>query len=740
MRRWRTGFLRVGLMVAIALTGCRQQCFLTECDYHEFHQRVGLPVGFENKAEAGVAPVVPLVPDPATVANPEREPRYLTLQEAIAVALENGTIGSQSVRAAGTAGDDLVGFTGLGVAGADSVRVLALQPAIAGAAIEAALARFDTLWSTSMTWNTTDEPAQGLSSFRNGQAATFASSLAKPLPTGGVAGITFSTDYQNLADPPGGFFSVLNPSYTTRFQLGFEQPLLRGAGVDINQLLSGFPGSALFPGIGGRQSNFATEGILLTRLRFDQQRADFERSISHLLLNVEAAYWRLYGAYLNMYSNEQGMRLSLEAWRVAKAEVEAGAKVGSVMSQARAQFEQFRADRMRALGQIIENERTLRTLLGLAVEDGSRLVPVDAPTLAPYQPSWQAALDDAMALRPELVLAREDLKAKQLAVLREKNFLLPDLRFQATHTTVGLGTRLDGAGTFIDATGLPITNNALRSLAGTHFNDWSVGLTLNVPLGYRHEHAQLRQTRLQLAQSYLVLKEQERKAQTFLAKQYSQVIEQYRQIEIRRLQREAASKDLEFRYNLIAGGTKVADDLLLLAQQRWTSALVLEYQAIVDYNIALAGFEFAKGTILQHDNVIIAEGPLPQCAAVRAVEHERQRTEAIVLRERALAVPHPACLTSTGETILPELPTTRAPTVPSLLAGRAGLDEPPPPSFPGIEQPRILPPLGTEPNSISNAATLSFEVPGQAPALGPRTPANGARLGQPIAIMEQSPE
>ena len=93
--------------------------------------------------------------------------------------------------------------------------------------MERALGRYDTLWSTGMSWTTTDEPTQGLSSFQNGQAASFSSTLAKPLATGGVAGITFGTDYRMFANPPTGPFSVLSPSYTTRLELGFEQPLLR---------------------------------------------------------------------------------------------------------------------------------------------------------------------------------------------------------------------------------------------------------------------------------------------------------------------------------------------------------------------------------------------------------------------------------------------------------------------------------------------------------------------------------
>src|SRR5439155_4926369 len=161
---------------------------------------------------------------PATVNHLQRKPRYLTLQEAIAIALEHGTTGIPSSRGPGVAAEELVAFGGAEAIGADSIRVLALQPAIAGAAVEASLARFDAQFFSGINWRTTDEPTQGLSSFSVGQAASFNTGIAKPLPTGGVAGLTFLTDYAYLTQPPTGGFSVLNPSYFTRLQFGFEQP------------------------------------------------------------------------------------------------------------------------------------------------------------------------------------------------------------------------------------------------------------------------------------------------------------------------------------------------------------------------------------------------------------------------------------------------------------------------------------------------------------------------------------
>src|SRR5205823_12477805 len=117
-------------------------------------------------------------------------------------------------------------------------------------------------------------------------------------------------------------------------------------------------------------------------------------------------------------------------------------------------------------------------------------------------------------------------------------------------------------------------------------------------------------------------------------------------IEIRRMAREALADQLRVRSKQFEFGTNVKGvpatlEFLLDAQNQWALALSLEFQAVVDYNVALTAFEFARGTILDRNHVVISEGPLPGCAQVRAVEHEKERTRAIVLREDAMPVIYP---------------------------------------------------------------------------------------------------
>ena len=90
----------------------------------------------------------------------------------------------------------------------------------------------------------------------------------------------------------------------------------------------------------------------------------------------------------------------------------------------------------------------------------------------------------------------------------------------------------------------------------------------------------------------------------------------------------------------------------------------------MQYNNALTTFDFARGALMERDNVTISDGPLPQCAKVQAVEHERQRTHALVLAERSTCA-NP-CQPGTD---IPQLPTDHLVPVPTLLESRLPVPE-----------------------------------------------------------------
>jgi hypothetical protein len=191
---------------------------------------MGIPANLECDPGYSIVPTPGSTPPPPPVDDTKRETRYLSLREAIAIALENGTVGLQNPATPGSGSDSLGGFQGTAVASADAIRVLAFDPAITATNIETSLSKFDTFWNTSLMWNRTETPL-GISptvftqtgSFLRNVAAdnlTFNTSLEKPLPTGGVAGITFNLSSQwNTPSSP------INPAVQPGIQFLFEQPL-----------------------------------------------------------------------------------------------------------------------------------------------------------------------------------------------------------------------------------------------------------------------------------------------------------------------------------------------------------------------------------------------------------------------------------------------------------------------------------------------------------------------------------
>jgi len=571
----------------------------------------------------------------STVLHPEAERHEISLQECIALALEKGRVGGTSIR------------------------VLAYEPAISYTTIEESLSRFDTRWFTSMGWSSVDEragntfasiplglvptivpSASGLGvatgvgaagvgttgallGFDNISAASFETKLEKLLPTGGVAGITFSTDYTLVNQPPVDP-GTLNPTYLPRLTFSLEQPLLRGFGTAINHV-----------------------PILIARLSFDQEREKFAGAVDQLLFSVEQAYWDLYFSYWNLYTQDGALRQAHDAWQIAKQLQEKKLVAVQDLAALELQYQSLRLARLEALGgpgnSVLEAERKLRFVIGLPPEDGTRLIPTDTPVTAPYLPDWQAGLTAALENRPDLALLRQEIKKIQLDIKKIKNDTLPDLRAVGSYDFNGAGTRLDGPG----------DDNALRSFTSDRFHDWTLGVTLDVPIGFRAANSQLRRAQLRMAQRMAQLRDMEKQAAFALQQSYRELARAYEAVSIEVSIRKAATARYQALYELFRAGLE-GPNFLLIAQQDWIRASAAERASIFVYNAAIAKYELEKGTIQQFDNVTISDGPLPACAQGRASAHISERQRALVLHEPSACGSGPAepCCASGPATVV----------------------------------------------------------------------------------------
>jgi hypothetical protein len=337
--------------------------------------------------------------------------------------------------------------------------------------------------------------------------------------------------------------------------------------------------------------------IRITGVRRDG-RAELERTINQVLLNVENAYWNLYGSYWQLHSREQGMRHAYETWKLVGARYRDDKASRAAFAQAGGQYNLFRSQRLQALDNVLDNERQLRAIMGMKIEDGHRLVPCDAPSRAEKKPDWDKAVAEALKNRPELRMARAAVVGPQLKYLVVRKVLLPIVRV--------------------------VDPKQVEA-----FDNWSP------PPGIRHLSADfippgppwLREAHLQITRAYDTLIDQELKAERFLGLYYRRMSSYSAQIKAARAQHEAFAEQLRLRSDSYRDGNKdAALDLLLEAQRFEADALATEYQAIVCYNNALVGWEYAKGAIINYAHVVLAEEPSAGCQKVRAVVYERRRT------------------------------------------------------------------------------------------------------------------
>lgn len=562
----------------------------------------------------------------STVNHPDLPTRSISLAECRALALENGRTGAFFDGPGSAQRGSVTGLTDNRnpSSATDSIRVFAYDPIIAATNIEESLARFDTWAETSIFWNRIDQPNRFLTPLSSFDQVTnrdraddvdFSTGLYRRLPTGGFAGMRLRTAYEsNLLSSSSS--QVVNPAYRPVADLMFEQPLLQGAGVFVNQLRDFHPGSLRHP----FPDNGKPPGILLARIGHTQQQLEFERQLHELVYRVEEAYWQLYCAYWDFYSIDNGMKQAHSAWQIAKSRFDAKGISTEELAMFEEQYQFFRQQHLQALGRgqpgrpgVLEAERRLRYVVGLPADDGNRLTPLDAPEFLEYDVDLGQCVIDAQTYRPELRQVEEEIRAARLNVEKAKDRLMPDLRFVGRYGVNGLGDDL---------------GESVHNLTNTPHHEWELGMRLQYALGARAGSAETMRANAQLTQRLIFLKDQREKLIFSLQRSYQELIQYQEQYKVRIRQREVAAIQLQGRFEKFKAGGDPKNpgssiDLLLRAQRNWADAVREEYIALSSHRLAITDFERQKGTILKYANVAIAEGPLPASAKPRASEYLR---------------------------------------------------------------------------------------------------------------------
>jgi hypothetical protein len=201
--------------------------------------------------------------------------------------------------------------------------------------------------------------------------------------------------------------------------------------------------------------------------------------------------------------------------------------------------------------------------------------------------------------------------------------LLPDLDVGASYRWYGAGDDLINA----DRNGINFPDEgytAFDELTEGNYQEASVFMSFQMPIGYRRALSGVRTAQLALARERARLEDMELNVSHLMTEAVRQLGLNYRLVQTHFNRWRAAHREVESAEALYEGGRETLN-IVLDAQRRRADAQASYYQALTNYSKAIANVHFRKGSLLEYNNVQLAEGPWPEKAYWDALQRARER-------------------------------------------------------------------------------------------------------------------
>ncbi|MGZ8843538.1 MAG: TolC family protein [Pyrinomonadaceae bacterium] len=429
-------------------------------------------------------------------------------------------------------------------------------------------------------------------------------------------GGSYRVDFSSIRLTSNSAFNVLNPSYPTALIFSYTQPLWRGLRIDLPR----------------RQIEVAKKNLSLTDAQFRQRAIE-------VITNVQRSYWDLVFALRNLQIQRDSLTDSRAQLAHNRRMVAEGSLAPIDEVAAQNQVATFEQAEFMALEEVNRAENNLKNMIAenrTAKIWSLSLIPTDQADLT----LPKVSLNDAMALAMQ---NRQELKQSDLA--REINLLdqrlyrdlsKPEIDLVGSYGMVG------NAGTQVTGTNPLTANNellrarvnelsvlsglqplpasptvtipqnlfggyfqSLSNLGSNNFNNFRVGVAINLPLRNRTAEGQLGHS---LVEGKRIATQREQ-------------LEQLIQVEVRNALQSLSTSEARVRSAAIARSTaeqqyesekrklNAGQSTVFLVLERQTALAVArgnELRAQTDLNKAIAELQRATGNSLTANNVVVS--------------------------------------------------------------------------------------------------------------------------------------
>ncbi|MGH7130939.1 MAG: TolC family protein [Phycisphaerales bacterium] len=443
------------------------------------------------------------------------------------------------------------------------LQVALVDPTIAEQSVTVEKAKFDAVFTPfanflSANTGATNATSPSFSStLTQGQVGT---GLTVPLRTGGRAAVDLiGTASETDPSVPGG---GSGQNFNTSVQFSLIQPLLRGAGRDVNTASIKIAGY--------------NEQIVETRTKL--------RVISELA-EADRSYWLLYAVRGELLVRQQEYEVAKE--QLARAERRVRAQAAPEIEVTRAQS--GLAARLQAIivaeNAVLIQQRELKrraNIPGLDVDTGSALIPKTEPNLIEYALDSQALVKIALGERMELLENELALLSDAVNIVVARNNVLPGLDLSGSILVGGSGDT--------------ITNTSTGFFLG-RYPTGSIGVTGSIPLGNEAAEASLRQAVLIRMQRLVTRQAREQTVTQDVLNAIDRLQAAWQKVLAARQSSILAGRTLQGEQRQFDVGARTSTDVLDAAS-RLADAQSAEVRAMAEYEIAQIDLAVATGTVL----------------------------------------------------------------------------------------------------------------------------------------------
>lgn len=431
------------------------------------------------------------------------------------------------------------------------LQVAVYSPEIARTRVSQEEARFESTFFTDLLAGTSDPPTTRPVRGTNSNFASVTPGIDIPLRTGGR--LTFSSPLERTS--AGG-----EALYGSDLEATLSQPLLRNAGRDV-----------------------AEYSIRIAGYNAEISRLQSRLQVTTVLAAVDRTYWRLYASRQQLLVRRQQYDLAGTLLERARRLVAAGKAAQIEITRA----ESGLADQLDAIitaeNVVRERQRELKRLLNEPSFDDETIIVADTnPDPIHYRLDPQHLIESAMQNRSELLQAQLQLAQDALTINWARNQTLPLVTATYTYGLRGLGE------TPADAYDLAFQRD---------YQDHTVGLRVDIPIGNEFAKSQLRAALLQRQQDLSSKAAQSLQIRKDVLDSIDRLEAAWNRITASRARTILAARTLEAEQRQFDQGLRTATDVLD-AQTRLADARSSEISALVDYEIAQIDLAYATGTLL----------------------------------------------------------------------------------------------------------------------------------------------